>query len=57
MYTGEECLVWTDIMAEPSDYTQLWHRMKEDITLAKDDQPTPGHGWFAHLQGGHDAGE
>ena len=38
------------------DYTQLWHKLKEETTLTKDGDPTPGQSWFVHLAGGHDAG-
>ncbi|KIP08915.1 hypothetical protein PHLGIDRAFT_18769 [Phlebiopsis gigantea 11061_1 CR5-6] len=41
---------------ENTDYTQLWHKLKEDITLTVDGEPTPGQSWFVHLAGGHDAG-
>lgn len=41
---------------EPTDYTQLWNDMRENISLVSGGVPTPGQGTFGHIAGGYDAG-
>lgn len=43
-------------MLEPTDYTQLWNDMRENISLVSGGKPTPGQGTFGHIAGGYDAG-
>jgi metallopeptidase MepB len=41
---------------ESADYTALWNKMREEISLVKGDKPGPGQGSFGHITGGYDAG-
>ncbi|KAF7314180.1 Thimet oligopeptidase [Mycena kentingensis (nom. inval.)] len=41
---------------EHEDYTLLWNRMREEISLVKSGNPCPGQGTFGHISGGYDAG-
>ncbi|KAJ7212164.1 metallopeptidase MepB [Mycena pura] len=38
------------------DYTLLWNRLREEISLVKSGQLTPGQSSFGHITGGYDAG-
>lgn len=42
---------------EPTDYTQLWSDLRQEISLVVGpEKPLPGQASFAHLVGGYDAG-
>ncbi|KAJ7095922.1 metallopeptidase MepB [Mycena belliarum] len=41
---------------ESEDYTLLWNKLREDISLVKSVKPCPGQGSFGHISGGYDAG-
>ncbi|KAK7048309.1 metallopeptidase MepB [Favolaschia claudopus] len=37
---------------ESEDYTLLWNKLREEISLVKSEKPCPGHGSFGHISGG-----
>ncbi|KAJ6619446.1 hypothetical protein B0H10DRAFT_2025622 [Mycena sp. CBHHK59/15] len=41
---------------EGEDYTLLWNKLRERISLVKSGKPCPGQGSFGHISGGYDAG-
>ncbi|KAJ7069838.1 metallopeptidase MepB [Mycena amicta] len=41
---------------EHEDYTLLWNRLREEISLVKSGKACPGQGSFGHIASGYDAG-
>jgi metallopeptidase MepB len=45
-----------DFFSDADDYTVLWNKLRESISLVKGGKPGPGQGSFGHITGGYDAG-